>query len=185
MPTVQQSEIIQSQKAPYMLTMPNISREMHPYSMAEWGRRGPSLFDDDEAKLQYLTMISNRDGTLLSAQAGLDDGDQGGGIVKEEESRQARHHREAGPDRRQGRKKKKISLAEYNSKKKVSSSDGPWRSAEPEGAGVRSTKDNNEMLTSATCYSYYKDDEARRASPTNCQEGWVSINVIVVFLGFK
>lgn len=150
MPTVQQSHITQSQK-PYMLTMPNISREMHPYAQAEWARRGPSLFDDDEAKLQYLTMISNRDGTLLSAQAGWDDGQ--GGILKE--TRQPRDRE--GPDRQA---RKKISLAEY-SKKKVS--DG--RTAEPEGA--HSTKEN-EMLTDATCY---KDDEAR-ASPTNCQEGY-------------
>lgn len=131
--------------------MPNISRGMHPYSVAEWRRRGPSLFDDDEAKLQYLTMIGNRDGTLLSAKADWDDGH--GGIVKE--IRESRHREESD---RQARKK--ISLAEY-SKKKVS--DG--RSAEPEGAC--STKEN-EKLTNATCH---KDDEAR-ASPKNRQEGY-------------
>lgn len=150
MPSVQQSHIIQSQKH-YMLTMPNTSPRMHPYSVAEWRRRGPSLFDDDEAKLQYLTMIGNRDGTLLSAQVGWDDGH--GGIMKE--TRQSRHRE--GPDRQA---RKKISLAEY-SKKKVSGG----RSAEPEGA--RSTKEN-EKLTNATCY---KDEEAR-ASPKNCQEGY-------------
>lgn len=134
-----------------MLTMPNTSRQMHPNSVTEWRRRGPSLFDDDEAKLQYLTMIANRDDTLLLTLAGWDDGL--GGIAKE--TRQARYRE--GPDRQA---RKKMSFAEY-SKKRVSGG----RSAEPDGA--RSTKEN-ERLTNATGYN---DDEPM-ASPTVGQEGY-------------
>lgn len=95
--------------------------------------------------MQYLTMIGNRDGTLLSALAGWDDGQ--GGIVKEtRQSRQAR--------------KKKMSLDEY-SKRKVSRG----RSAEPEGAS--STKEN-ERLTNAASYK----DDGPMASPTICQGGY-------------
>lgn len=136
--------------------MPNISPGMHSYSVAEWERRGPSLslFDDDEAKLQYLTMIGgNRDGTLLLAQQDDcwdDDDGQGGGIVvvvkKEEKTLlESRNHREEGPaaaDRRRVCKKKKISLAEY-SKTRVSS-DGRRSAGEPEGA--RSIKENETRL---------------------------------------
>lgn len=131
---------------------------MHPYSVAEWRRRGPSLFDDDEAKLQYLTMIGNRDDTLLSARAGWDDGQ--GGIAKD--TRQS--HRREGPDRQA---RKKISLAEY-SKKKVSAGgrSSPKRSAEPEGGeGASSSKEVEKLMNAAS----YKADEPM-ASPKNCQE---------------
>lgn len=143
----------QSQK-PYILTMPNISPGMHSYSVAEWERRGPSLslFDDEEAKLQYLTMIGGkRDGTLLLAQQDdcWNNDVQGGGIfvVKKEEKTllESRHHREEEPAaayRRRVSKKKKISLAEYS--KKSVSSDGRRSAGEPEGA--RSMKENETLL---------------------------------------
>lgn len=162
---------MQSQK-PYILTMPNISRGMHSYSVAEWGRRGPSLFGDDESNLQYLTMIGNRDGTLLLTQQDSWDDGQRRIVLKETlES----HHRD-GPASRRVRKKK-ISLTEY-SKKRVSS-DGRRSAGEPEGAGARRIKKNEILLTKATCC--YKDDEAS-ASPANCQEGYQLLSAVPGFI---